>query len=236
MAEPPIDEERLVAWLDGELDESAAAQVAAAVAADPELAARAAAHRRLHARFTSAFDPIANEPVALPPLVPTPIVSLAAAREARDQRTRREQPARRWVPAGAIAASLVVGLVVGLQHSPAGQGVGDSATALALAPPVADALDHQLSGEPGVVRVSLTFRDHDGAWCRSFTARHIAGLACRDAGHWQLRYGVPVSGDPAATYRMAGGESRTAAVIATSIDGDPLDAAGERAARAKGWN
>jgi hypothetical protein len=236
MAEHPLDEERLVAWLDGELDERAAAQVAAAVAADPGLAARAAAHRRLQARLASAFDPVAREPVPLPKLVPTPVVSLAAAREARDERKRRDQPSSRWAPAGAIAASLLVGLVVGHQYSPARQGVGDSVAALALAPPVARALDRQLSGEPGAVRVSLTFRDHDGLWCRRFAAQHIAGLACRDGGRWQLRYGVPASSDAAATYRMAGGDDRTAAMVAASIAGEPLDAAGERAARAKGWN
>ncbi|MCW6533149.1 anti-sigma factor, partial [Sphingomonas sp. MMSM20] len=57
-----IDEARIIAWVDGELDDAAAARVAGAVAADPALAALAERHRRMKARFAAAFAPLADAP------------------------------------------------------------------------------------------------------------------------------------------------------------------------------
>ena len=166
MAEP-IDEMTVIAWVDGELAPEQAARVEQAVAADPALRELAETHRAMRARFAAAFGSIADEPMALPS---AEIISFA---ERRAERTRRL-----WVP-GAIAASLVAGLFVGQIQRPAG--VTDRADALALAPDLARKLDTQLSGEPGPIRVALSFRARDGAYCRSFTATHLDGVACRTA-------------------------------------------------------
>ena len=222
-----IDEARLIAWLDGELAPEEAARVEQAVAADAELRALAEMHKALRARFEAAFAPIAHEPVELPRSAE--IISLAAARSARSP-TRTSAP-RWWVP-GAIAASLVLGLSIGQMERPAG--VGDQPGALALSPPLGAALDRQLAGEKGPLRVALSFRTHDGTYCRSFTAAHLAGVACRAGEGWQLRYAAP-SQDDAGDYRMAGTDPGEASAIAGMIEGDPLDAAGERQARAKDW-
>ncbi|MFC0677416.1 hypothetical protein ACFFGH_06055 [Lysobacter korlensis] len=58
-----IDEHELQAWIDGELAPSDAARVAAAVAADPVLAAQASRERRLRERLRAEFDPVLDEPV-----------------------------------------------------------------------------------------------------------------------------------------------------------------------------
>ena len=219
MAEP-IDEMTVIAWVDGELAPAQATRVEQAVAADPALRDLAETHRAMRARFAVAFGSIADEPVALPS---AEIISFA---ERRAERTRRL-----WVP-GAIAASLVAGLFVGQIQRPAG--VTDRADALALAPDLARKLDTQLSGEPGPIRVALSFRARDGAYCRSFTATHLDGVACRTAAGWTLRYAAPgtaSSGD----YAQAGSDPAQASAVAAMIAGEPLDAPGERAARERGW-
>ena len=225
-----MDEARIIAWIDGELEGDLAAEVAAAVAADPALAAKAEAHRRMRARFAAAFDPIAAVPVAPPERPAAPVVSLAAVRAARAVGAPKR---RSWAMPGAIAASLLVGALLGHQGSPGG-GIADRAGTLALSPAVAHALDGQLAGEAGPVRVALSFRDHQGDYCRSFAGQHLAGVACRTGSGWQLRYAAPgVPGQ--ADYRMAGSDAASAGAIAAMIEGDPLDAAQERAARTTGW-
>lgn len=58
-----IEQHELQAWIDGELAPPDAARVEAAIAADPELAARAASARRLRERLRAGFDPVLDEPV-----------------------------------------------------------------------------------------------------------------------------------------------------------------------------
>ena len=227
MAEP-IDETDVIAWLDGELAPEQAARVAQAVSTNPALAALAETHRAMRARFAAAFGPVANEPV-MPPRS-AEVVSLAAVRAARSGQS--PSPARRWWVPGAIAASLVAGLVIG-QLGQSG-GISDRSEALALAPSLARALDAQLSGQDGAVRVALSFRATDGTYCRSFTASHLSGVACRSGGSWRLRYAAPAAPTGGA-YRMAGNDPAEAGAIAAMIAGEPLDATAERTARARGW-
>jgi hypothetical protein len=231
MAEPLISDEELIAWIDGELAPEAAARLAEAVERDPALAARAAAHRRLAGRMAAAFGPIAEQPVALPRTASAPVISLAEVRAARAEQARRS---RRWALPGAVAASLMVGLLAGRQTMMVAS-VDDRSGALALATPVARALDSQLSGDAGPIRVSLSFRGKDGGYCRSFSGQHIDGVACRSGDGWQLRYATPASHGPGAGYRMAGEDAAKAAVVEQLIAGDPLDANGERRARAADW-
>ena len=227
MAEP-IDETKVMAWLDDELAPEEAARVEQAVATNPALAALAETHRAMRARFAAAFGPIASEPVV--PRRTAEVVSLAAVRAARSGQP--PSPARRWWVPGTIAASLVAGLVIGqLGRS---DGISDRGDALALAPSLSRALDTQLSGQEGPVRVALSFRAADGTYCRSFAASHLSGVACRSDQGWRLRYAAPAAA-AGGTYRMAGNDPAEASAIAAMIAGEPLDAAGERAARAHGW-
>ncbi len=226
-----IDEATVIAWIDGELEEAESAKVAAQVAADPVLQAVAERHRRMLARFAAAFDPIAREPVEAP--ASAPVVSLAAVRAEREAVPPRIfRPWYGW--GGAIAASLVIGVLVGHQLGGA-PGIGDGKGALALAAPVAKALDHQLSGQPGAVRIALSFRDRDNHLCRSFTGNDLSGVACREGGTWQLRYGAPNAATTPADYRMAGTDAAKAEVIDAMIAGDPLDRDAEEEARNSGW-
>ena len=225
-----IDEAMLIAWVDGELGEAEAAQVAQATASNPELAAQADQHRRMKARFAAAFDPIAAPSVANP--TPAPVISLAAVRADRKGKTARAQQ-HWWAVGGAMAASLLIGLVVG-HGVPSPAGVTDKPDALALSSPIARALDGQLSGDGGAVRVALSFRDRGGHYCRSFSGQHLSGVACYDGSDWQLRYASPVSAQQT-DYRMAGGDDGEMRFIQSAMAGDPLDHDAELKARAKRW-
>jgi anti-sigma factor RsiW len=89
------------AFVDGQLAPDRAADVAAAVAADPELAARVADMRQRNALLREALDPVLAEPI------PARLLEAAAAPE-------RPTSAVRWLwPALALAATLVLGIGVG---------------------------------------------------------------------------------------------------------------------------
>lgn len=97
---------------------------------------------------------------------------------------------------------------------------------------IATALDRQLSGEPGSVRVAVSFRDRQGDFSRGFSARHVAGMACRDNDGWQLRYGAPGTARHS-DQRSAGGNAEAMRFVRTIIAGNVLDRAGEEVAQAK---
>lgn len=245
-----IHDSELVAWIDGELDAGDAARVAAAVAADPMLAKHAEAHRRLAARLASGFTPLLAtsatpsteiptastlETPAASALRETNVVSLA---EARSARVVRMTAFTGWQRYAALAATLVVGVTTGLLAGgrlSAPRGIVDAPGAMVASGALATALDQQLSGQPGAVRISLSFRDHTGMYCRSFTGAAVAGIACRDASHWQVRYAAAQIGVTAAYRTAAAGDLGLLAASDAMIDGTPLDADGERAARGAGW-
>ncbi len=58
-----FSEETLMAYVDGELDAATREQVEQAVAADPEVARRVAAHQALNRELRAGFDPVLEEPV-----------------------------------------------------------------------------------------------------------------------------------------------------------------------------
>lgn len=99
---------------------------------------------------------------------------------------------------------------------------------------IATALDRQLAGEPSSVRVALSFRDRQGDFRRDFSARHVAGMACRDNDGWQLRYGAPGTARHS-DQCSAGGDAEAMRSVRTIIAGDVPDRAGEKATRAKHW-
>ncbi|WP_404710531.1 hypothetical protein [Sphingomonas sp. MMS24-J13] len=238
-----IEEARVIAWLDGELSDDEAVWMARAVAADPALAAIAERHRRMKARFAAAFGPIAEVPAPEQDLErePAPVISLAAVRAERAAKAKARAKAAaapaevsRWTIPAMVAASLIVGVLSGYGMS-SPSGVADRPDALAVSPKIASALDSQLSGDAGTIRVALTFRDSAGNLCRRFAATHLSGIACRSRGAWQLRYASAGGSAGQGDYRMAGADEAAAQIVAAMIAGEPLDRRAETAAREKGW-
>ena len=228
------EDEKFFAWLDGELAPAEAAEMEEKVAADPELARLAQQHRALGAQLRGAFDPIAAAPVperlqsALRPTAE--VIDFAAAKRARTM-----PPLTQWA---AMAATLALGVFVGTmvpQHGSAPVEVQGGKIYAAAA--LNRALDTQLASAPaGDVRIGMTFRDQAGEICRSFTAQASSGLACRSSGRWQLKGMFAAPEGQGSDYRMAAGmDPNLAALVDSTITGEPFDAAAEKTAKDKGW-
>ena len=232
-----VTDEMLMAYVDGELSTEDAALVDAAVAVDPVLAERLADHQSLAGGLRGAFADIADEPV---PERLTALLRSAKVVGLDSARARRQTPL--WGQWGAMAAGIAAGLVVGLTlpQGPAPL-VGSDMKAHGQ---LASALNTQLASAPAkgaLVKVGFSFRSNSNTFCRTFTVTKgegPAGVACREGDAWTVRMAV------AHTATAAGGDYRTAAsdtppdVLAAAqalMQGDPLDADGEAAAKAKGW-
>lgn len=220
---PDVGDETLNAWIDGELSGPDAAAVAAAVAADPQLAARAQRQRDLRERLRAAFAGVVDEPVPdrlsaalddpaaatnLTPTLdtkPTPAASPApaAGTPASSLATGRSAAnAPRWAW-GAIAASLLVGVFGGRLVLPPAAEVAGADAASRLPAAVASALDTQLASTQRAdapVRIGLSYRSKNDELCRSYTVPRTgaAGIACHDGGGWQPRLWTRDAGAPAA--------------------------------------
>ena len=244
-----ITEEMLIAFADGELDPRERETVMRAVAADPELGQRLAAHQRLRTTLSEHFEPLAEEPVPdrLKALLGQKwtvedgnVVSLAAVREGRKERAER-QGRRGWLAGwgnfAAIAATLVLGLAVGKSMND-GSPVGIRGSGMVAQGDLARALDTRLASAQKTgaeTRIGLTFRSKDGEICRTFDGAAMAGLACREGGRWRLEQllpGASAGGD----YRQASAaDPRIAASVQGMIAGAPFDAQAEKAALDEGW-
>jgi len=235
-----IDAETLMAYADGELSPIEARRVERAIAADPMLKEQVDAHRKLRAMLANGFAPLMDSPVPdrLASLLnQAPVTDLAQARASRAARIGRSMAWRGWGTGMAIAASLIVGILIG------GLGkdgpVTSSGGALIASGSLSRTLDTQLASAQGAgspVRVLATFRNQQGAVCRSFTGAALSGIACHGDNGWQLhetRSGVAGQGTQ---YQQAG--SADAALMADAqamMTGDPFDADAEAKARAQGW-
>jgi hypothetical protein len=227
-------DEKFFAWLDGELAPAEAAAMEAEVAGDPRLMRLAEQHRALSGQLRGAFDPIASAPVpqslqaAVRP--PAEIIDFAAAKRARSIAALPQ-----WA---AMAATLAVGIFVGTMVPRDGSApVETQGGKLYAAASLDRALDAQLASAPtGDVRIGLTFRGRSGEICRSFTQRASSGLACRNGGRWQLKGLFAAPEGQGGDYRMAAGmDPNLAALVDSTMAGEPFDAALEKAERDKSW-
>jgi hypothetical protein len=229
-----IEDEKFFAWLDGELAPAEAAEMEAKVAVDPKLQRLAEQHRALGSQLHGAFDPIAAAPVpehlqaALRPSAG--VIDFAAAKRARTMPLLPQ-----WA---AMAATLALGIFVGTMVPQRGSAPVEVQGGKIYAAAALDrALDAQLASAPtGDVRIGITFRDQAGAICRSFTQPAASGLACRQVGRWQLKGLFAAPEGQGSAYRMAAGmDPNLAALVDSTMAGEPFDAAQEKAAKEKGW-
>jgi len=228
-----IDDDKFFAWLDGELEPVEAAEMEAAVAADPKLARLAEEHRALAAKLKQTFDPIAS--------VPVPDLLQATLRPSADVvdfvAAKRGRPMRALPQWTTIAATLVVGIFLGtMVPQRSGEPVAVQDGKLYAASSLDQALDTQLASAPqGNVRIGLTFRDGSGKICRSFSAPAGTGLACRSGNAWRLKGLFAAREDQGSQYRMAGTDADLAALVDSTMVGEPLDAAAEKAELERNW-
>jgi hypothetical protein len=230
-----IDDEKLIAFIDGELRGTEEEEhIARALSENPELQARFEAHAQLRGKLFKAYEPVLDEPV------PAQLMAAAqgAAREAKvvdlGARRRAVWSAREW---SAMAASLAAGLFIGWgalnAQAPL---IAVTADGMSARGALERALDAQLaSDEARAVRIGLSFRAVDGGYCRTFelTQRGTSGIACREADGWAVA--MTAAHGAEGEIRMAGASEAVLNVVATMIDGEPLDAEGEAQARDAGW-
>ena len=220
-----VTREELAAFADGELDAVRDAEVAAAVAADPDLNAHVDAHRALKAALGAHFAPILDAP--MPERLTEPlqrqeaeVIDFAAARNRRIVRWS-------WIAAPALAAALA--LAVFMPRGDAGYASGA----------LAGTLDSQLvAAQPAdaPTRILLSFRDKSGSYCRAFAGEAQSGIACRDSEGWRLVTEGEGAAAQTSEYRMAGASAAEVLERAQSMAAGPaLDGAQEQAAKARGW-
>jgi hypothetical protein len=241
------DDETLMAYADGELDEARRAAIARDIERDPQLARRVQQHRALRSRVAGAFAPVADQPV---PGRLTEVARGGAPGDARRDRGAvlafpgRPAPrsAKAWGHWPAMAASLVLGMVLAWQFlAPPAPELTAGQGALVANGALARALDEQRAStqsQDAAVQVGISFRARDGGYCRSFTLRsaRTAGLACRTAGEWRVAVTAAADLPDGGMRQAASPPLAVLQAIEARIAGEPLDAAAEQEAARAGWD
>ena len=241
-----FEDETLMAYVDGELDDAARTAIEVALAADADLAKRIAQHRALRSRLHNAFDPVLEEPV------PERLLAAARGESTSSGHSGRVVPLRRidrarwsWPQVSALAASLVLGVLVGPSLLRTSAPLVTRDGALLAGDTLAHALSQQLaSTQPAdaPVQIGVSFRSRSGDYCRTFVLRGksaLAGLACNEHGAWRMEaVAASESAHETAGYRAAASGLPTA--VASTLDaliaGEPFDARVEAAARDRNWS
>ena len=264
----PMSEDDRIAvmmYVDGELTTAEHAAFDARLAREPALANAVARERTLRTRLQSAYAPMLDEPMpaglldllALPDAAPAPVAANDVLPPGANDAHRAALPhARRWrwPEWGAMAASLMLGLLFGARllapHDAGGDALAlnvGSDGAITAQAGLRDALEQRVGGTqpaPGSnVAVGLSFRNHAQQYCRTFSVDNTSsGIACKSAEGWVVanleHASAPASPASAvAGYRMAASplSANLLAVVDALREGDTLDAAAEGAAKAKGW-
>lgn len=234
-----VDDEMLMQYADGELDDIARARVERAAAADTTVMARLEEHRSLRARLAGHYGPVAEEDV--PERFKTLLAAEGAGNVVAFGPARRRRAAPLGWASAAIAASLVAGVIAGQMLPRASGGpVAFENGAMIAQGQVARALETQLASAPpasAAVRIGVSFPGEGGRACRTFDAPELAGVACRLGDRWRVLVTAPGgSARGAGGYRQAGVSDAVVMQVAQDMmSGEPLDAAAERRARDGGW-
>jgi hypothetical protein len=237
-----LDDEKLIAFADGELGAIEAKRVERAIAGDPEMTRRVAAHRNLREQLSIAYPIVSG---------PDPLAAMIAAHNVVAMPARPARARSRVIEIAALAACLIAGVAVGTQwqnglwHNGVGQGgpVASRGGALIASGTLAAALDTKLASAAGDgdTKILVSFRDRFGSYCRVFAGQSLDGIACKQGGDWRLLRTQASDGRPGgnadrAAYRQAG--SANGALMAEAqnlMTGEPLDGPAEQNARASGW-
>jgi hypothetical protein len=172
------------------------------------------------------------------------VTDFAAAAQARkDARESRSTRRWSWPEWGAMAASLVIGVIVAqfAMRSPGSAPFTSQQGQLLAQGDLARTLSEQLASDQAAgaeTSVGVSFRTKDGGYCRSFTMRSssTAGLACREGDAWRVDV-LARSDKSSGEYTQAGSALPAAVlnVIEQQIHGEPLDAAAEARAKDSDW-
>ena len=184
MAAPKIDDETLVAWCDGELDAATSSRVAASVAKNPKLAARAAAFRRAGEMARGAYAGVLNEP--MPDRLIETIRSAGTTSNIVAFAPRKETRISRGALGWAVAASILViamlgagGLVTGRIQPPTGLQLAAADT------------DRWLDNVAGNYDLYAGTKEREGRLLVDFTAEDVPQLAKRFGANLNRNLAIP---------------------------------------------
>lgn len=237
-------QEKLMAYVDGELTPEEERRVATEIAGNSAMAAYVEQQRALKARLSADFSPVLAAP--LPERFERMI--LDAPRQAEKPPANRLQRIFSFagsmsigIPLAAAAAGIAIGIGITNWFGSGGM-IGNAGGTLIARGELAAALSTQLAADQSAVRVAVSFVDHDGNFCRSFQtsdARNaMAGIACREQDEWRIVATAATQPVGQSQFRQAaaGIPESLRQAIGDMISGQPLNAAAERAERARNWN
>jgi len=252
MSRMNFDDETLMAFADGELEETAAADVARAVAGNEELAARVAMFRSSRETVAQAMKPLAAE-VVPPGLTLSVAAMVERDREARarastagatnvvsfdDHRPRRKTLG--WLMPVAAMLVLTIGGTGGYFFGSVLKSPVPAEFASLDDPDIIQALSEIPSGKtmdvPGTGRTIepvLSFRLEDGTLCREYTlkgpdAKGVVSIACLEQDRWTTHL-LMAATKPEDGYVPAGSAETIDAYLASIHAGVPLDGDAEDA-------
>jgi len=234
-----VSNEKLMAYLDGELPLEEAREVEAALAADPALRQSLERQRALAATIATAFRPLLDAPV--PPRLTEAVTRRRSGFAARAVAAMRKMFAQHPLQAGSATAgmALALGLAFGLfVVQPQSGDFAAGPQGIFAQSALAGALDNKLTSDAeGAARIGISFRDGSGNYCRTFTSGGQAGIACRSGKTWRVVALAPAAVEGPGAYHMAASAMPDAIRDAATamMAGAPLNAAEEKRARASGW-
>ncbi|MDU0361174.1 hypothetical protein RWK44_12260 [Rhizobium sp. 25PS6] len=237
MSRKDFDDETLMAFADGELDETQSRALEEALADNEALCERLAVFLDSRRLVGDALKPLIDEPV--------PEALLASVRRMADEARRQtpqdnvvsfrpkqqQQTMRRWlVP---VAASLVA-IVTGIVGFALGRIVPSASNSGA---EIAAVLDREVSGRDvtlpfpeTVLHVVASFRDERGELCREYELKQPKSstltVACRQNGAWATR--LALTSAKADGYVPASSQETIDAYLASIQAGAPLSPEEER--------
>ncbi|GAA4131909.1 anti-sigma factor family protein [Aminobacter aganoensis] len=251
MSRREFDDETLMAFADGELDDDTTATVEAAMETDDDLVARVAAFIESRALAASALKPLIDEPVpeALTQSVqkmidearasdPSAVANNVVTFPSRDMRPARSTWA---MPLAASLAAVVFGAGGYLAGQAGAPASGNLAMTTINDAEVAKALDSTASGTDvalgdATLKLVSSFRDETGTLCREFELHRasksaIVSIACRPEQDWDVRLAVAAQA-PGGDYVPAGATETVDSYLTTINAGAPLSVAEEKKALA----
>jgi hypothetical protein len=203
-----FDDETLMAFADGELDDETSAAVEAALAADPALAERVAALAGARDSVRDLYAPLAETPVpaalagrveAMAAAARQPAAPVAAPIDLAERRATRSRMAMAWPLAMAASVGAVIAGPIGWLVRGESEPSADVIVGASVPPALGRALDTVPSGREIAlagtdrVRAIATFEDADGTLCREFEIDRdlaVVAVACRAEDAWRVAFSV----------------------------------------------
>ncbi|MDE2183582.1 MAG: hypothetical protein KGJ78_11235 [Alphaproteobacteria bacterium] len=224
-----VNEELLMAYVDGELSVEEMRRIEAELAARPDLRAYVEKQQALTRSLHASFDEVLAAPI---PKVLSE--ALAPRRRLFENLSWRRTFLWSGLPA---AAALACGILIGVAvHQ--GPDIVSTDGGLVARGQLGAALNSRLASAGGG-EIGISFRNKAGQYCRTFTTSGgspLAGLACHEDGTWRI---AAIGNAPKETgeYRQAasGMPEFLRSAVGAMIAGEPLDAQAERKARDSAW-